>query len=63
MNVEYIRELCKSKSISVRQLEIEIGIANGSICKWDRNIPSVDKAAKVAQYFNVPIDSLLEAHQ
>ena len=45
--------------MSVRQLEIEIGCANGSICRWNKNRPKIDTVYAVAQYFGVSMEYLL----
>lgn len=51
-----IKELCKKKGTTITALEREIGIAKGSICKWENHEPSGDKLQKVADYFDVTID-------
>lgn len=56
---QIINELCKSKGISIRKLEDEIGIAHATITDWDKHRPSVDKVAAVADYFGVTVDYLL----
>lgn len=57
--VENIQKLCESKGISVSILQKELGFSSGSIYKWDKNSPSVDKLCLVADYFNVSVDYLL----
>lgn len=57
--LENIQSLCREKGISVPMLEKELGFGKGSIYKWDRNSPSIDKLQKVANYFKVPIDDLV----
>lgn len=57
---ERIKFLCRSKGISVPKLEIELGLSSGSISKWDKSSPKADNIAKVADYFGVSIDYLLE---
>jgi len=42
--------------MTVAQLERELGFSNGSIAKWERTSPSIDKVQKVADYFGVSID-------
>lgn len=44
---------------SVRKLEIEIGLSNGSIASWAKSEPSKEKIEKVADFFKVPINYLL----
>lgn len=55
-----IKRLCKSNHASVCKLERETGLSQGSISRWDVNIPSVDKVKKVADYFGVTVDELLK---
>lgn len=57
--LENIQSLCESRGISVPKLEKELGFGKGSIYKWDRNSPSIDKIQKVADYFGVPIDRVI----
>jgi transcriptional regulator with XRE-family HTH domain len=54
-----IQSLCGKHGISVPLLEKELGFGKGSVYKWDKNSPSIDKLQKVAEYFNVSIDSLI----
>lgn len=54
-----IKELCKKKNISVTRLEKELGLSNGSVCKWEKSIPRGDTLVKVANYLGVTADSLI----
>lgn len=54
-----IRELCKSKNISIPKLESELGISSGTISRWDKSAPTATNLVKVARYFNVTVDELL----
>ena len=56
---ENVKKLAKERGVSIRKLEQDIGIADKSISKWDKMMPSVDKVEKVANYFGVTVDSLL----
>lgn len=40
-------------------LEKELGFGNGTIGKWQKASPSVDKLKKVADWFGVTLDELL----
>lgn len=55
-----IRELCKKFHISISELESKLNFSRGSICKWDSNIPGVNKVKAVADYFHVSVDELLK---
>lgn len=58
--VEKIQNLCSKKDTTLIGLERELGLGRGTIRNWDKNSPSSEKLLKVANYFNVSIDSLLE---
>lgn len=51
--------LCKKAGISVARLEVETGIGNGTIGRWDVSSPSVERLKKVADFFGVTIDDLI----
>lgn len=57
--VDRIQKLCDQKGINLSNLQKELGFSNGSIYRWDKSSPSVDKLQKVAEYFEVSTDSLL----
>lgn len=50
---EKVQALCKERGISVRKFELDIGIASGSVRKWDTVMPSADKLLAMAKYFGV----------
>lgn len=60
MFYDRIKELCVKRGISIYKLEKDLGFSSCSICKWKTSIPSIDKVQKVANYFGVTIDCLLE---
>jgi transcriptional regulator with XRE-family HTH domain len=47
------------KAISYRKIEEALGFANGTIGKFEKNIPSALKIKKIAEYLNVSTDYLL----
>jgi len=54
-----IKMLCERNHVTLQQLEKECGISNGTISKWkSRNVPSIDKVVRIANYFNVSVDFL-----
>lgn len=53
-----IQKLCRNNSISIAKLEKDLGFGNGSIYKWEKSSPSIEKVQKVASYFNVSFDYL-----
>lgn len=63
MIYENIKRLCSEKNITICSLEKSCGIANGTIGKWANNdgaSPRIDTVAKIANFFDVSIDSLLK---
>lgn len=54
-----IKELASAKHVSVAELERHLGFSNGSLYKWSKTSPSIDKVKTVADYFNVSTDYLL----
>lgn len=54
-----IKELAYVQKISIRRLEENIGFGNGTINRWAKTTPGVDKLEKVADYFGVSVDYLL----
>ena len=57
-----IKELCKEHNISIFELENQIGISRGVLYTWKKSAPSIEKVYKVAKYFNVSIDYLVNHH-
>ena len=60
MLFDNVKRLCKQKGITIARLEREVGVGNGSIQKWKKTSPSSDNLKKVADYFDVPVDFLLD---
>lgn len=59
MLLQQIQELCRARQINIKQLERELGLGDGSIGKWKRSAPSAYSLKKVADYFGVTVDALL----
>jgi transcriptional regulator with XRE-family HTH domain len=57
--VDRIQILAKASNETLSGIERTLHFGNGSIRKWDVNIPSADKLQRVADYFNVTMDYLL----
>ena len=60
MLYDNVRRMCEQKGISVSMLEKKMEFSNGSISKWNDNEPGIRKVQKVADYFGVAIEDLLE---
>lgn len=61
--LDRVKKLCSNRNISVGNLEKELELSNGSIYKWNKSIPRADTLLKVAKYFGVSIEYLLEAKE
>lgn len=60
MILKKIEALCQEKGINISKLEKECGIGNGTIRGWEKSSPRADNLKKVASYFGVPMEELLE---
>lgn len=58
--VAKIKNLCWGANMSLNDLERVCGFGKNTVSKWDKHIPSVDKAKKVADFFGVTLDELME---
>ncbi len=56
---ERIRALCERDGISVRKLEMTLGLGNGTIRRWTNQIPNASSLQKAAEYFGVTVGYLL----
>lgn len=63
MITETIKTLCSYHRISIAELEKKLKFGNGTIRRWDKNMPSIDKITKVAQYFDIPQEDILSCHE
>lgn len=60
MVLKKIEKLAKEKGITIAFLEKSMGFGNGTIRMWEKSSPSLDKIAKVADYFNVQVDYFID---
>ena len=56
---ETIKTLCKERGIAVTALEKELGFGRGSIGKLRNSQTSAERLQKIADYFNVTVDYLV----
>lgn len=56
---EKIRTIARTKGYSINKLEQELGFARSSINKFNKNIPSVEKVQKIADFLDTPIEAIL----
>lgn len=47
------------KGYTIKTFEEEMKFGNGTIRRWDKNAPSIDKVAKVANFLEISIDWLI----
>lgn len=57
---EKIKSLCSKNGISITQLEKNLSLGKGTICNWKNGNPGVDKLQKVAEFFGVNIQYLID---
>jgi len=55
-----IKEKCKERGISIRQLEREAGLSGGTVKKWNQFNPRANSLLKVSKVLGVSIDELME---
>ena len=60
---ENIRDIAKTKGVSINRLEKELGFARSSINKFNKNTPSVEKLQQIAEYLNVTVDYLVSGEE
>lgn len=55
-----VKKLCEENNVTVSQLERDLEFPRSSVCKWNENEPGITKVRKVADYFKVPIERILD---
>lgn len=53
-----VRAVCNSKNYPITKLELACGFTQGTIHRWNRTIPQIDKFEKVADVLECSIDEL-----
>lgn len=54
-----VKELCRNKNITQKELADIIGINQNTIKTWEHKLPNSDTLLKIADYFGVTTDYLL----
>ena len=60
MIFDNIKRITDAKNISIRTLETEAGLANGTIGKWRTSNPTIDNLMAVAKVLGVALTELLK---
>ena len=60
---ERFETLRKERGISQGKLEKELGFSNGSISKWKNSTPTAERLQKLADYFGVSIQYLMNGEE
>lgn len=60
MLYDRVKQLCNKNGITIAELEQAVTLGNGTVRRWNSSFPSADRLARVADYFKVSVDYLLE---
>lgn len=60
---ERVEKIRKENGISQGRLEKELGFSNGSVSKWKNSTPTTERLQKVADYFGVSLDYLINGKE
>ena len=60
---ERIKELCKEKGVTVKEMEAFVGIGEKNANKWKTRTPSAENLLKLSEYFGVSTDYILTGEQ
>lgn len=60
MIFDNIKRITDAKNISIRTLETEAGLANGTVGKWRTSKPTIDNLMSVAKVLGVALTDLLK---
>lgn len=59
VNLRKIRGMAYEQGLSVRRLEAEAGLKNGTIRKWNRSVPNLRSLFGIAEVLGVDISELI----
>ncbi|MBO7340999.1 MAG: helix-turn-helix transcriptional regulator [Lachnospiraceae bacterium] len=57
--VEKVKQICKSRKISIHKLEMDCGFANGYISQLKKGVFPTERAMLIAQYLGIPLDEIM----
>jgi len=58
--VDVIYALCEERELTIAELERIMQFSKSSISKWIDHDPPVSKIVKIANYFDVPVDYIVQ---
>lgn len=58
-SVEYVRSICKERSIPISVLESACGFSNGYLNPKKLTKIPFDRAIKIAEYLSIPVETIL----
>lgn len=58
--LDSIAKFCSDHSTTFTEVEEACGFEKGTLLKWDKKSPSIEKAHKVAIYFGLTLDELIK---
>lgn len=58
-SVQYVRDICKERKISVRQLEQDCGFGNGYLSPKKINKIPYERAIVIAEYLGISVENIL----
>lgn len=58
--VDRVKSLCKERGVPISRLEKACGFANGYIGQLKKGSVPADRLAKIAKFFDVPIEIFME---
>lgn len=54
-----IKDLCKKNGVNMNSVEEKLGFASGYLSKLDKSTPNTKRIQKIADYFGVTVDYLM----
>lgn len=58
-----VKDIAEKRNMTIRELEIKAGLANGTIGKWQDSIPKISSVEAVARILKVTVDRLLKKQE
>lgn len=55
-----VKKLCDERCVTIAQFENDVGIPGRNSYKWKDHNPNVALAVKIANYFGVTVETLME---